>query len=415
LLALVQGASGHGSLSFPRPRNSLEAAVPPWSTWSYPKDPITFSEDGKDSYGSCPVVAHNGKTMAQGGLKSNGQACFWFSNGCVIGCDKCDGDSSSCGHDDATTKKFLYKGMDAATLRRKNITVPPFSAKPGDITLDPRVAPKPVIKANCANPGKATICESDQRTMNIHAKCGSPEDIYQLSPWRAPGTAPVLDSCGAAGGRLPGQGIGHAGASYQNSSLAKLGELGSRLPPMPSQATWQAGSNVEVGWTLRAQHGGGYSYRLAPADAPLTEETFRKIHVDFVGQSFLRWDGNRSTQIAFNATRVSTGTMPVGSTWTMNPIPRAPYQWDEEGPSHEPVCEESEACKATTLSGDAFALCRCSGNPVNLEIVDVLKIPADIKPGKYVLGWRWDCEETDQVWAACSDVTVTANTATVQV
>ena len=38
-----------------------------------------------------------------------------------------------------------------------------------------------------------------------------------------------------------------------------------------------------MGWTVAANHGGGYAYRLAPADAPLTEETFRKMPLDFVG------------------------------------------------------------------------------------------------------------------------------------
>ena len=26
------------------------------------------------------------------------------------------------------------------------------------------------------------------------------------------------------------------------------------------------------------------------------------------------------------------------------------------------------------------------------QVVDTVKIPAGLKPGKYVLGWRWDCE-----------------------
>ena len=39
---------------------------------------------------------------------SNGQACFWFSNGCAIGCDECDGStrgpipSFTCTLDDCT-------------------------------------------------------------------------------------------------------------------------------------------------------------------------------------------------------------------------------------------------------------------------------------------------------------------------
>ena len=40
-------------------------------------------------------------------------------------------------------------------------------------------------------------------------------------------------------------------------------------------------------------------------------------------------------------------------------------------------------------------------------IKDQLKIPATLK-GDYVLSWRWDCEQTDQIWSTCADITVTA-------
>ena len=62
--------------------------------------------------------------------------------------------------------------------------------------------------------------------------------------------APVIDSCGSAGGRYPGQSTGGAGAQYQNTSLAKEGDAGSKLPEMPAQATWKAGASYEVGWTV---------------------------------------------------------------------------------------------------------------------------------------------------------------------
>jgi hypothetical protein len=34
---------------------------------------------------------------------------------------------------------------------------------------------------------------------------------------------------------------------------------------------WAAGSSVEVGFTVKASHGGGYSYRLCPANETLDE------------------------------------------------------------------------------------------------------------------------------------------------
>ena len=32
-------------------------------------------------------------------------------------------------------------------------------------------------------------------------------------------------------------------------------------------------------------------------------------------------------------------------------------------------------------------------------VEDRVKIPKTLKPGKYVVGWRMDCEETAQIWA----------------
>ena len=41
------------------------------------------------------------------------------------------------------------------------------------------------------------------------------------------------------------------------------------------------------------------------------------------------------------------------------------------------------------------------------NIVDKVEIPAGIPAGEYVLGLRWDCEQTPQIWSNCADVTVT--------
>ena len=47
--------------------------------------------------GSCPI------TDAKGGLNaSNGQSCYWFSNGCTVGCERCDGTSNHVGHGNQT-------------------------------------------------------------------------------------------------------------------------------------------------------------------------------------------------------------------------------------------------------------------------------------------------------------------------
>ena len=40
------------------------------------------------------------------------------------------------------------------------------------------------------------------------------------------------------------------------------------------------------------------------------------------------------------------------------------------------------------------------------SVVDVVHVPAGLKPGEYVLGWRYDCEGTAQVWQNCADITI---------
>ena len=48
------------------------------------------------------------------------------------------------------------------------------------------------------------------------------------------GISPVTDSCGTAAGVLPGRPQGAAGADYTNTKNAKVGDLGSKLPPLPT-------------------------------------------------------------------------------------------------------------------------------------------------------------------------------------
>lgn len=100
----------------------------------------------------------------------------------------------------------------------------------------------------------------------------------------------------------------------------KQGFPGDRLPPVLEQTQWTAGEAVEVAWTIAANHGGGYIYRLCPAEQPLTEDCFWKTPLPFVGSTQrLRWADGHEVEIP--ATRVSGNTFPANSTWTRNPIP----------------------------------------------------------------------------------------------
>merc|ERR1711918_234069 len=45
----------------------------------------------------------------------------------------------------------------------------------------------------------------------------------------------------------------------------------------------------------------------------------------------------------------------------------------------------------------------------DFAIEDTVRVPSDIPAGNYVLGWRWDCEMSSQVWSQCADITIVAD------
>ena len=136
-----------------------------------------------------------------------------------------------------------------------------------------------------------------------------------------------------------------------------------------------------------ALDGGGYQWRIAPAGVELTESAFQKMVLPFEGMSSLRWGGKSGKQLYFNATRVSTGTVPQGSTWTMNPLPRADATLYPDAMDAFPaVCDDPHAPSDGSTANQGL----CSGwyGPDNLEVVDNVRVPASLKPGTYVVQWR---------------------------
>ena len=175
-------------------------------------------------------------------------------------------------------------------------------------------------QADICGQGKvATINDPKHRTVNRAAPAGSELDIYRHNPWRAPGSAPVADACGLAGGTPWAANVSEWG-DYVPTVFAKHGDKGSKLPANPTSTVWVAGGTAEVVWQIGANHGGGYSYRLCPLGEPLTEECFQRHPLDFdrSKQALIFANG---TRLPIAGTFVSDGTLPVGSTWALNPIP----------------------------------------------------------------------------------------------
>ena len=112
---------------------------------------------------------------------------------------------------------------------------------------------------------------------------------------------------------------------------------------------------------------------------------------------------SNGTMVKLSSTFVSVGTLPVGSTWQMLGIPDTHHvspggerseDWTFPPPCYDPT-------PPRTL-GQGI----CSGEWIsNITMYDQLLVPS-VTPGEYVLGFRWDCEETAQVWSTCSDITI---------
>eukprot|EP00656_Telonema_subtile_P015169 TRINITY_DN17912_c0_g1_i1.p1 TRINITY_DN17912_c0_g1~~TRINITY_DN17912_c0_g1_i1.p1 ORF type:complete len:287 (+),score=40.91 TRINITY_DN17912_c0_g1_i1:125-985(+) len=224
--ALVGLAAGHGGMLIPMPRNSIDSELPAWSNGKHPRTGVIEP---------LPCDCTNGTSPC-----NSGQSCFWFSQGCSIGCDKCDNDGRR-------FPNYDHCGKADTVPESKRLNLPKY------------------------------------RTANRNATAGSEHDVWKFQPWRAPGVAPVVDSCGMAGGSPTPV---FNGGEYNTTIYAKQGDLGSVvLKPRPTGVVWKAGGTASTAWYIAFNHGGGYRFRLCPAEQQLTEECFQANELDFVGDT----------------------------------------------------------------------------------------------------------------------------------
>merc|ERR1712113_310491 len=229
-----------------------------------------------------------------------------------------------------------------------------------------------------------------------------------------------VDPCGDASGyKNPGP---YADIPAGYNAYAK----GSEVLPETAPTYWKAGGTAEVGWALSAQHGGGYTYRLCPKSEKLTEACFQAHGLSFTSKnSTVRYHDGSKADFQIPVANLLTD----GQHWRRNPIPGCscdlgwgcggkeedvlkvhshvqgggvdltPYA--EHGPA-TPACPHGTMFDAGwTPEGEGFLV----GSSNSFSIVDEVQVPNT--PGEYVLGWRWDCEQTDQVWNSCADIVIT--------
>ena len=115
---------------------------------------------------------------------------------------------------------------------------------------------------------------------------------------------------------------------------------------------------------------GGYAYRLCKVPAAgisgVTEQCFQNGHLNFDGP--YTWVTNNARGTNFVREAAVRTTDVNGSQWAKINIPRA---------------------------GDAEWFWK-----------DRVQVPQSLEKGPYVLSFRWDCENTPQVWNSCANIEI---------
>jgi hypothetical protein len=165
------------------------------------------------------------------------------------------------------------------------------------------------------------------------------------------------------------------------------------LPKYDTGTVWEAGSTVETMTSFRAIHGGGYQFRLCPLASNLTEACFQETPMAFVGNSKLMISDGSTIEL--DSVDVTNGTLPVGGAWRMLGIPDAGGAATPGGWAFKPPCyEPGYPAHPPKFPNQG----NCTGDWThNVTMYDYLRVPEHLKPGEYVLGFRWDCETSAQV------------------
>jgi hypothetical protein len=315
-----------------------------------------------------------------------GEACYWYQVGCMSGC-KC------AGWEEAIVTAGYY-------------------AKPEDF--------------NCTTPKEPTVNSVRERTWNVHNRSAK-GDWTKYFPWRAPGSAIPIDPCGVATGFTPAgdkkRGKGPFGPSHYENGAHGSTALQPHAGVAPE--VWTAGGTASVSWGQFVDHGGGYQYRLCKKGAAgeaATEACFQRTPLQFASpMQTIHYEDGSHADVKLAAVDLKEGTMPAGSTWRRNPVPACNcdsgftcgVDSSDEAKPYEAQSDPGGQC-STGLQFDApspklFGFWVSNDAPHDaplsiVSIVDELMVPD--QKGEYLLSFRWDCEQTPQVWNSCADIAI---------
>jgi len=210
--------------------------------------------------------------------------------------------------------------------------------------------------------------------------------------------------------------------------------------PATEPTVWKRGEVVEVAWAILANHGGGYSWRLCSKNGEVSEECFQQNVLRFHGESSWLQNGSSVERQSLPRVTVSEGTHPVGSEWARNPIPGCYYcdqsacgsllpnvtdcyiddnvtfcggkEWEEVEHCAEncslfgPDYPEDGGTPCTTPQFEEPIPGVSGSATLPWNILDTVVVPSDLESGEYILGFRWDSEQSAQIWQDCADIRI---------
>ena len=140
----------------------------------------------------------------------------------------------------------------------------------------------------------------------------------------------------------------------------------------------------------------------------ITEECFQKTPLKAFSEYQWVQFGKDGPRFQFVANRTTTGTYPEGSEWTKNPIPACNTPGGGGAFQDEVLkCRDGTQFPPPFPGMEGFGISAQGGKKrFPYSIVDQLQVPQTLIPGDYVLSFRWDCEQTSQVWNTCANIRV---------
>jgi len=359
---------------------------------------------------------------------------LWFNQGCTIGCKKCGGVktgfSPACS--DSTQKATLPKDFETYNVDKPSCGYNPWCAPGSAGVMDPcGVAGGDKVQGSAGNGGDAPPGYSlGHKGSELPPLPGIKPRIWKVGEAVDVAWAIVANHGGGYQYRLCPKNSPQTEECFQTTPLEFVGDE-QYIQYCPYQYNSEKPNPIPTypakGWN-----------ESTPANYP-PEKIFNKMC-------------DRTNRTAIPAKRLNVGTFPEGSTWTRNPIPacNAPaggaFNWgclvssipDKYPPvpasAYQFAPPGNDLSRPGLLLG-GFGIGSCFGcnqhiNPKDCNIfgkkyknnctvdetaaqifqwsvVDKVRVPS-VTPGDYVVSFRWDSEQTPQVWASCSDVTIVA-------